>query len=138
MAAAEPRQRHPAARPQAEAVERFVGVAGAGRQMAAVESHQRGKRIAVGFDQGARGQPWAAGDRTEDRWQAWPTHRGSIAQRCSKLDNRRGSTGARCVKFSRFQLYIRTLPESPAPLKQAGKLGHAPSTDAGLEATLRA
>ncbi len=47
MAAAEPRQRHPPAGPQAEASDRLIGIAGAGRQMAAMEPDQRGEGVAI-------------------------------------------------------------------------------------------
>src|SRR5262245_22378351 len=51
MAATEPRQRHPAASPQTEAADRFIGVIRAGRQMPAVEPAQRGKAVAVDLNE---------------------------------------------------------------------------------------
>ena len=41
LAAQQPRQRHPAAGPQAEAIERLIGIVGAGRQMPAAKADQR-------------------------------------------------------------------------------------------------
>ena len=56
MAAGEPRQRHPPARPQAEAIERLVGVGRAGGQVTAIESDQGREGMAIELDQAARGE----------------------------------------------------------------------------------
>lgn len=62
MAAAEPRQGHPPAGPQAEASDRLVRVAGACRQMPALEADQRGECVAIELDQSAREEGRTAGD----------------------------------------------------------------------------
>ena len=62
MAAAEPRQGHPPAGPQAEASDRLVGIAGACRQMPALEPDQRGEGVAIELDQSAREEGRTAGD----------------------------------------------------------------------------
>lgn len=62
MAAAEPRQRHPPAGPQAEASDRLVGIAGACRQMPALEPDQRGEGVAIELDQSTREESRTAGD----------------------------------------------------------------------------
>jgi hypothetical protein len=59
LAPAKPSERHPAAGPQAEAADRLPGIAGAGGQMAAVESHEGGECQTVGADQSLRDQPGA-------------------------------------------------------------------------------
>src|ERR1044072_5240217 len=56
LAAQQPRKRHPAAGPPAVAVERLVGIFGAGRQMTAMKADQRRERVAIGFDQAAAGE----------------------------------------------------------------------------------
>ena len=56
LAAREARERHPPAGPQAVAIERFVGVFRAGRQMAAMKADERRERVAIGFDQAAAGE----------------------------------------------------------------------------------
>ena len=62
MAAAEPRQGHPPAGPQAEASDRLVGIAGACRQMPALEPDQRGEGVTIELDQSAREESRTAGD----------------------------------------------------------------------------
>ena len=62
MAAAEPRQGHPPACPQAEASDRLVRVAGACRQMPALAPDQRGEGVTIELDQSAREQGRTAGD----------------------------------------------------------------------------
>ena len=62
MAAAEPRQGHPPAGPQAEASDRLVGIAGTCRQMPALEPDQRGEGVAIELDQSAREEGRTAGD----------------------------------------------------------------------------
>src|SRR5262249_4639745 len=54
MTAAEPRQRHPAARPQTEAADRLIRVGRAGRQMPAIEPDQCRNAMAVSLDQPTR------------------------------------------------------------------------------------
>src|SRR5262252_9669350 len=76
MTAAEPRQRHPAARPQTEAADRLVGVGRAGRQMTAIEPDQCRNAMAVKLDQPARGKRGAAGKVAQKR-----THAPSQAHR---------------------------------------------------------
>src|SRR6185312_5259721 len=53
MAAQQTRQRHPAARPKAETVDRLVGVFGAGRQMPTFKTDKPGQRITIEFDETA-------------------------------------------------------------------------------------
>src|SRR5262249_51038294 len=55
MAAEQPRGRHPASRPQAEAPDRLFGIGRAGRQVSALEADEPGKRVAVELDQAAAG-----------------------------------------------------------------------------------
>src|SRR5436309_15770743 len=47
MASRQPGERYPGARPKTEALDCLVGVGGAGRQMPAMESDQRGERVAI-------------------------------------------------------------------------------------------
>ena len=72
MTAAEPRQRYPPAGPKAMAVERFVGIGGAGRKMPTVESDQGREGIAIGGNQSAPYKAWCSADTAR-----------TIRQRCS-------------------------------------------------------
>lgn len=72
MTAAEPRQRYPPARPKAMAVERFIGIGGAGRKMPTVESDQGREGIAIGGNQSAPYKAWCSADTAR-----------TIRQRCS-------------------------------------------------------
>ena len=56
LAAQQPREGHPAARPQAIAVDRLVGVVRAGRQMPAMKTDQRRERVAIRLDQPPTGE----------------------------------------------------------------------------------
>jgi hypothetical protein len=56
MTAAEACQRHPPTRPQAEAIDRLIGIARACRQMPTFESDQSGERVAIDLDQTSREQ----------------------------------------------------------------------------------
>src|SRR6266542_4749431 len=56
MTAGEPRKGHPTSGPQAEPVERLVGIVRAGRQVAAMEADERGERIAIDLHQPAAGK----------------------------------------------------------------------------------
>ena len=60
LAAQQPRQRHPAAGPQSETLDRLVAIDRTGRQMAAVVTDQRRQRVPVDPDQ-RRGRNCAAG-----------------------------------------------------------------------------
>src|SRR5262245_36585598 len=53
MTAEQPGERHPAAAPQAESLDRFVCIDRAGRQMAAVVADERRERMTINPDQGA-------------------------------------------------------------------------------------
>lgn len=65
MAAQQPRQCHPTAGPQAEAVERLVGVVGACRQMPAMKAYERGEREPIDFNQTPAGEARAAAGSVE-------------------------------------------------------------------------
>ena len=69
MTAAEPRERHPASRPQAEASDRLLGVIRAGRQMPAVKPGQQRKPVAIEFDQSPREEAWSARKMAQKRAQ---------------------------------------------------------------------
>ena len=62
MTAAQPRQNHPAAGPEPVAIERLVGIVGAGRQVPALKADQCREAVAIGFDQPAPGQTWCMAD----------------------------------------------------------------------------
>jgi hypothetical protein len=55
LAAQQPRQRHPAAGPQSESLDRLVAIDRAGRKVAAVITDQRRQRVSVDPDCGASG-----------------------------------------------------------------------------------
>src|SRR5690606_31905917 len=63
MASENARHRHPAARPQAEAADGFVGIFRAAWQMPAARAEQRRQRVAVNSDQPATEKPWQPRDR---------------------------------------------------------------------------
>ena len=56
LAAQQPREGHPAARPKAIAVDRLVGIVRAGRQVPAIETNKRRERVAIDFDQAPAGE----------------------------------------------------------------------------------
>jgi len=62
MAAAEARERHPPAGPQAEARQRLVGIFRAGRQVAAMVADQRGEGVSVDLYQHAAATTRGAGE----------------------------------------------------------------------------
>ena len=84
VTSAEAGQRHPAARPQAEAADCLLGIGRAGREMAAIEADQRGERIAIGRDQPASGEPRRPGNMAQQEspgsksYRQKRAHRGSI------------------------------------------------------------
>ena len=63
LAAQQPRQRHPAARPQTETRDGLVGIHRAGGQMPALVADQRRQRVAVDPDQAAAGETGQANRR---------------------------------------------------------------------------
>ena len=63
LAAQQPRQGHPAATPQSEALDRLVAIDRTGRQMAAIEPDQRRQRVTIDPDQRAAGIARQARDR---------------------------------------------------------------------------
>ena len=67
LAAQQPRQRHPAAAPQPETLDRLVAIDRTGRQMAAVVADQRRQRVPVDPDQGA---PGVARQPLRPRWRS--------------------------------------------------------------------
>ncbi len=67
LAAQQPRQRHPAAAPQSEPLDRLVAIDRTGRQMAAIVADQRRQRVPVDPDQGA---PGVARQPREPRWRS--------------------------------------------------------------------
>src|SRR5207244_12611705 len=66
MAAQQPRQRHPAAGPQAKPADRLVGVFRAGRQVPAMPADQRREGVAIDLDQAASCQPGGTGHGGEE------------------------------------------------------------------------
>jgi hypothetical protein len=66
MTASEPGERHPAARPQSEAVDGLVRVGRAGGQVAAMEPDQCRQRIAIEADQAASGNTRRACEPTPE------------------------------------------------------------------------
>src|SRR5262245_52433709 len=90
MAAEEPRQRHPAARPQAEAPDRLIGVLRAGRQVPALKADQGREGVAIDSDEAAPGHPGGAPCGVEDpsrthclllAFSCAPTHSAATAPR---------------------------------------------------------
>ena len=55
MTAADPRDPHPAARPEAVAQDRLVGISRAARQISALAADERGQRQLIEADERARG-----------------------------------------------------------------------------------
>jgi len=106
MAAAEARERHPPAGPQAEARQRLVGIFRAGRQVAAMVADQRREGVSVDLYQHAAGTTGGAGE---------PLPHGSagggglligLGHRCGRIymgacRRRRGWRGLRSIAASR-------------------------------------
>src|SRR5438445_13225431 len=82
MTAGEPRKRHPTSGPQAEPVERLVGIIRAGRQVAAMEADERGERIAIDLHQPAAGKARSARNPSPYR------HPGALAGQLKHSDLR--------------------------------------------------
>jgi hypothetical protein len=66
MAAQQSRQSHPAAGPQAEALDRLVSIVRAGRQVPAIETNKRRERVAIDFDQAPAGEARSAAAEVGD------------------------------------------------------------------------
>jgi hypothetical protein len=94
MAAQQPRQGHPSSRPQSEALDRFVAIDRAGRQMTAVVTDQRRQRVAIQPNQHPTDIAGQAKRGDQDIWsRRWTRHGHCATFRSDDRGADRGSTG---------------------------------------------